>query len=259
MADAFQKSHQPYNSYLIDQELYVGVTQILNIEGAGDFLTQWLLKTFGGEPDPIAAHKAYMERVSGTGTAIHKYIELDLQGQEALAKNYARDDTIAAIEAYHDWKSHHKIKVVALEKVVSNIGWRCAGTLDALLEINDDLYILDWKTGAYKARYFTQLMAYKAMLVSEPKRKRIPGIEKAKPAVLEILRDGSPAKLITLESKYHGMITENDELGVFHALRYVWFMRNLKSKQWQPVIKNMEQLMDPMNQDFQKTFQLKSA
>lgn len=247
---------QPYNSYLIDDELYVGVSTILNMEGTGDFLVSWALRTFGHEPDPIEAHKNYMETVSGIGTAIHKYIEHDLAGEEVEAKKFANKDTIEAIEAWLDWKREHEIEVIASERVVHHREWRCAGTLDAVLRVDGDLYVIDFKTGKFKPRYFTQLAAYWGMLEAEGKKKRIAGIEKAELAVLEILRDGSDVRLITLKDKYQGMVTTEDEFKVFHTLRYLWHQRNLKTRQYQVVIKEMEQLLCPMDADFQKTFHL---
>jgi hypothetical protein len=249
-----QRFKQPYNSYLIDGELYVGVSTILNVESAGDFLITWALRTFGTQPDPIAAHQHFMDTVSQTGTSIHKYIECDLAGQDGGA--FAKDDTINAITTYHEWKKEHAIKIHASELRVHHPGWRCAGTLDAVLEIDGKLYVVDYKTGKFKPRYFTQLAAYKAMLEAQPKRLRIPGIELAELAVLEINRDGSPAKFITLKDKYADSITYNDELGIFHSLRYIWYLRNLRSKQYNPVIKQMEDLMHPMEKNFQKTFNL---
>ncbi len=247
---------QPYNSYLIDDELYVGVSTFLNMESMGDFLTTWVLRTFGSAPDPIQAHRDYMDSVSQTGTQIHKYIEHDMAGEEEEAKIYANEQTIAAIESYLDWKKEHKIEVLASERVVHHTEWRCAGTLDAVLKIDGKLYVVDFKTGKFKDRYFTQLAAYWAMLCNEPKKKRIPGIETAELAVLEILRDGDEVKLITLNSKYQGVMTTQDQLGIFHALRYIWYMRNLKTRQFAPVIKNMKQLLDPMDKNFQATFNL---
>lgn len=253
---AFSRPKQNYNTYLIEDELYVGVSAILNTEAVGDFLTHWILKTFGNEPDPIAAHKNYMENVSGIGTAIHKYIEHDLAGEESLAQTFARPDTIDAIESYHAWKSEHKVEVLASELTVHSPAWKCAGTLDAVLKIDGKVYVVDFKTGKFKPRYFTQLAAYKGMLMHMPKKKQVAGIKNAELAVLEILRDGSPVKLITLEDKYGGMLTEQDELNVFHNLRNVWYLRNLRTKQFQPIVKNMETLLDPMDKGFQKQFKL---
>lgn len=248
---------QPYNTYLIDKELYIGVSAILNCESMGDFLVPWALRTFGPEEDPIAAHKFFMETVSATGTNIHKFIELDLLGK--TDESLITDQTVAAIETYLKWKAEHEIEVVALEKVVHHEEWRCAGTLDAVLRVDGKLYVVDFKTGKFKPRYFTQLSAYWALLCAEPKKKRIPGIEDAELAVLEVLRDGSKANaaFITLSDKYKNEITREDELGLFHALRYVWYMRNLKSKQFQPIIKNMDTLLNPMEDSFQKSFNLK--
>lgn len=251
MADAIK---QPYNSYLIEGDLYVGVSTILNVESAGDFLIPWALRTFGTQPDPMAAHKQFMDEVSSIGTSIHKYIELDLAGKDGSA--VATDATIDAITAYHDWKKEHEIEVLANEMTVHHSDWRCAGTLDGVLKVDGKLYVADWKTGKFKDRYFTQLAAYKAMLERAPKSKKIPGIEDAELAVIEINRDGAPAKFITLQDKYHGEITYKEQLGIFHALRYIWYFRNMRSRVYSPVIKGMESVLDPMNKDFQKTFNL---
>ena len=244
----------PYNAYLIDGELHIGVSAILNTESMGDFLVPWALRTFGGEENPTEAHQQYMESVSSTGTQIHKFIEKNLAGENA--EDLINEQTVGAIQQWLDWSKNNKIEVIASEKQVSHLVWRCAGTLDAVLKINGKLYVVDFKTGKFKPRYFTQLAAYKAMLCNEPKKIRIPGIEQAALAVLEILRDGDPVKLITLEDKYKGEVTEEDELGIFHSLRYIWYLRNLKSKQYQPVIKNMDVLLNPMDKDFKKTFNL---
>lgn len=244
----------PYNAYLINGELHIGVSAILNTESMGDFLLPWALRTFGGEDNPIEAHQQYMESVSNIGTQIHKFIEMDLAGENAQA--LVNEQTVGAIEAWLEWKKNHKVEVVVSEKQVHHTDWRCAGTLDAVLKIDGELYVVDFKTGKFKPRYFTQLAAYKAMLQNEPKKTRISNIENARLAVLEILRDGDPVKLITLEDKYGKEITEEDELGIFHALRYVWYLRNMKSKQYQPVIKNMDVLLNPMHKDFKKTFKL---
>lgn len=243
-----------YNTYLIEGELYVSISTILNMESAGDFLIKWALKEFSKEPDPIAAHQAYMENVAGIGTAIHKYIEQDLAGKEGVAN----EKTIAAIEAYHQWRNEHDVEVLASEKVLHHREWRCAGCVDAVLRIDGKLYVADFKTGQFKPRYFSQLAAYWAMLRDEPKRSRIAGIEDAELAVVEILRDGSPVKLITLESKYQGAITREDELANFNCLRHLWYFRNLRSRNFQPIIKEMGQLLDPMDIKFRETFHLKA-
>lgn len=254
MADDKQPKRN-YNCYLIDGDLYIGITSILKMEGMGDFLVPWALKTFGKEPNPIQAHKDYMEYVSGLGSKLHKYIELDMAG-ETFPERELTADMLPAIESWIEWKSQHKVEMIASEKVVNSKLWRCAGTLDGVLRIDGKLYVIDFKTGKFKSSYFTQLASYWAMLCQEPKNVRIPGIEDAELAVIEITRDGAPVKFITLEGYYKAAVSKQDELGNFHCLRYLWYSRNLKSRTYEPIIKNMDVLLNPLDKNFRKQFKL---
>ncbi len=98
------------------------------------------------------------------------------------------------------------------------------------------------------------MAAYRAFMQQE--KKKIKGIDDADLLVINLHRDGKPVELHTLDSYYKGRIKIDDELGVFHSLRYIWFHRNIKSKKFDAVIKNMKDVMHPLEERFKTAFQL---
>lgn len=246
-----------YNSYLINGELYVSVSTILNAESMGD-LVKWALKKFGPAEVPLSSYFQFMKEVSSLGTSIHKFIEFDLKKLKLDAAEIP-DEALPAIEQYITWKKDKKIKMIASERRCHSEKWRIAGTCDLVAEIDGELYVVDIKTGSLVAKAFSQLAAYKAFLCQEKKANRIPGIEKAKLAILSVHRDGEPVKLVTLEDYFNDEQDEKDQLGIFHCLRYIWAKRNLKSRRWRAVVKDMSELMNPLETRFKSTFKLKRS
>lgn len=260
-----------YNSYYIDGEIYVSVSTILGGESAGD-LVRWALNKFGLDKQDVLEmmqdskrlkefyscktdYNKWMRWVSNKGTKIHAVIESDLK-EAGDAHELVDEETMPAVQEYLKWKNKHKLKMLESEVQCHSKKWRIAGTCDLVAEIDGELYICDIKTGSVREKAFTQMAAYRAMLSQMPEmKKKLKGIEKAKLAVLSVHRDGNPVQLITFDEFYKGSdMTETDELGIFHALRYIWAMRNIKSRKWSPVIKNMEELIAPMTKKFKDAF-----
>ena len=254
-----------YNCYLLDKngevttdlkkgDLYVSVSTILKGEGK-DFLVGWALKTFGPQEDPLRAYKHYMDTVSDLGSRIHAYVEKDLKG-ETIDGNSIREDELPAISSFHKWKNEHTIELIASERIVSSPRYRIAGTVDLVCRIDGKLFVADWKTGGVYASAFTQMAAYKSFLEEEPASRRIKGIKDADIMVLQLPRNGDPLSMHTIDSYHKGRVKIEDELGVFHSLRYIWAQRNMKVKKWEPLIKNMQDVLSPLNERFKKAFKL---
>lgn len=245
-----------YNSYIIDNEIYISVTTVLGMEDKSG-LIYWALKNFSGIPE----YKEFMNSVSGIGTNIHGYIEQDLLGNKPDQQHYL-PEAQKAISNWIQWRDDNKVEIIATELKTHSKKWRIAGTCDFLGRINGELFVGDFKTGSVQPSAFTQMSAYKSfmreMLENDPKA--IQGItleelETARLAIINIHRDGDPVKFIPLEEFQSGELTERDHLGIFHSLRYVWGKRNLKPRsKWYPVIKNIQELVDPLNEDFRKNF-----
>lgn len=254
----------PYNCYLLSKDgkpttdlttgdLYISVSTVLKAEGKD--LIPWALRTFGPDEDPMKAYNSFMERVSDLGSRIHLYIEYDLK-QTPLDASQIREDMLPAIEAYHTWKNENEVEMIASEQIVFHPKWRIAGTTDLVVRINGKLFVADIKTGSVQSSAYSQMAVYLACLRNVKGKKRIQDIDNADIAVINVHREGKPVEVHTRESFYDGKISINDELGVFHALRFVWFMRNIKSRKWAAVIKNMAEVMSPLEAAFKTAFQI---
>lgn len=253
-----------YNTYLLDKagktttdlvngDLYVSVSTILKQEGKD--LVGWALRTFGPADEPVKAHKAYMDKVSDLGSRIHSYVEHDLKG-EPIDDSLIQADMLPAIESWEQFKNSNDIKLVASERTVSSFRWRVAGTVDLVCRLNGKLYVADFKTGGVYDSAFTQMAAYKAFMCQEPPKRKIKGIEDADLLVINLHRNGGPVELYTLAKFHKEKVTIEDELGVFHSLRYIWYHRNIKSKKFDAIIKNMKDILNPLEKSFKEAFKL---
>lgn len=236
-------------------DLYISVSQILAMESAGDFLINWALRTFGGQLDPIKAYRTYMDQVSDLGTRLHSYIEHDLKGIDVDPASLT-PDLLPGVESWHAFRSQHKIKVIETERVLFSKKYRFAGTQDIKLYIDDQLYIADLKTGTVLDKAFVQLAAYKYM----NKEMKLKNSENAKLLVLggsdsqSKIANGGKIQMHTLDSWFTGDIKEEHLFAAFMCLRYLWQIKNLESKKFQPAIKGFDKVLEPMIERFLKAF-----
>ena len=110
-------------------------------------------------------HKRYteeLEKYAAIGTKTHHRIEQILHGDTI------KEDDIIPIYSFYEWykmvnDGSNSFEVVFTEK--SLVCQYYGGTLDALLKINNDLILVDFKTSNYVTyKYFLQLSAYRKML-----------------------------------------------------------------------------------------------
>jgi len=264
-----------YNTYALDKEgnplftngkpdlengdLYISVSQILSMENPGDFLTTWLLRTFGGAESgdqALQKYRDHMDKVSRLGTAIHRFVELDLKGEPY--EDPIGPDMLPGIESYYDWKNKHKIKVIESERILHSKRFRFAGTLDILLEIDGKRYFADLKTGSVYDKAFVQLSAYKYMA----KEMGLPNVDDADLLVIggadskSKIADGGAIQMHTLDTMFRGRMTEEDLFSQFMCLRHIWYMKNTKVRKFEPIIKGMSEALDPMVQRFKEAFKV---
>jgi len=259
-----------YSAYLIDKDgnsvfymdkpdlskgdLYISVSQVLSMLGGGDFLIRWALTTFGGYVDPLKAQQEYMDKVSTLGTKLHKYVEYDLKG-EVYPDSELSEDMFDGILSWDKFKAEHKVELLDSERVLHSKKYRFAGTLDARLKIDGKLYIVDFKTGSVQDKAMIQLMAYKTMMkemsLSDGSEELLilgGGDSKSKWA------DGGKIFMHTLDSKFGGRVSEQDLFVRLMCLRELWFQENVKSRKFQPIIKGMQEYIDPIIQKFKDQF-----
>lgn len=94
------------------------------------------------------------------GTMVHSWVEADLHGKTVSMEALPEQGQNAA-KAYLQWKSEHQIKVIKTEQTFYGCKLNVAGTADAVVELDGELTLMDWKssTGIYST-YPIQLWIY---------------------------------------------------------------------------------------------------
>lgn len=224
--------------------------------GGGDFLIRWALQSFGGMLDPVAAYSAHMEKVSDLGSRLHKFIEFDLKGLEYPDAELS-EEMLPGIASWEAFKSHHQIKMIDSERIVYSQRYRYGGTLDLRIEIDGVTYIADLKTGSVQPKAFIQLMAYKTAMKEM-------GISDGSEKLLVLggadskskISDGGKVCMHTLDTFFPGgNVTEQDLFVRLMCLRELWYQENIRSRKWAPIIKGMDEFVDPIIQRFKDSFQ----
>lgn len=113
------------------------------------------------------AHTQKRDKGADTGSVVHAAIEAYLRGQKVVVMESS--EAKKAIKGFINWfEAQKNIKVLAVERVVYSQAFDYCGTIDAVLEIDGRIVLVDWKTSnpsrtAPKGIYpenFIQLGAY---------------------------------------------------------------------------------------------------
>jgi len=119
-----------------------------------------LLKYYAAQQS-YAAAQIKLRNSANWGTLTHETIEKILKGE----KPEIHPKILPSIEAFLEWKSQHQIKILDpendIEKLIFHPEELYAGRMDALIEIDGKLGVLDVKTGTgIWEEYFLQTAAY---------------------------------------------------------------------------------------------------
>ena len=138
-----------------------GVTTVLGIVSK-PYLIPWANK-LGLEGVNLAE---YNKEVSGIGSLTHAYIEGFLKHEEVDDSNVAdsiKEGAKICFDKFNKWYELHDVEVFEIELSLS--GERYGGTIDAILQIDGALFLMDWKTSKdIYPEYWVQLSAYLDLL-----------------------------------------------------------------------------------------------
>ena len=115
----------------------------------GPWATKEMLNALTATPAPMPfedarwAYKKVGEEAAGYGTDLHDRVE-KFFNKEKLPVKAPPIEVHNAYEAFLKWNDKYKPTPIATEMKVYGNGW--AGTLDFLGWIDDELWVLDWKT-----------------------------------------------------------------------------------------------------------------
>jgi len=130
---------------------YFSVTTILAVKH-NTWLWHWKLKVGKEESDRISFES------SGRGTRVHRRIEKMLNGH--VFKTIP-EEIKPYIEAFNNWMEDTQPKILNTELFVKSDRHGFAGSIDLVCEINDRLWVIDFKTSkAIYDEYGLQIRAY---------------------------------------------------------------------------------------------------
>lgn len=160
-------------------KFYRSVTTILGIIDKGYNYDEWL-KNNGHNAEII------VDRAGRFGTDFHKLVERFLKGETISYMDIAYQDERTATtlwERFNIWfrfwkeyTSKNTVKIIDTEYITYSEEYEYAGTIDLTCLVNDELTIMDWKTGnnlgnkekLQMQAYMKSINATKAILVHIP-------------------------------------------------------------------------------------------
>lgn len=112
----------------------------------------------------------YVDALAEVGTTAHAMILADLSGKEAGTALEGKDaDTKTLAEncylSFCEWRKHHTLEPVALERVMVSELYRYGGTPDFIGLVDGIAEIIEFKTGGIWPEHFMQLAAYAQLAI----------------------------------------------------------------------------------------------
>lgn len=153
-----------------ENEFVPSVTWISGYYPKGIAFYKWLAEKGWDEAESLKVS------AGNKGSKIHQAIELLLTGEEVkmdqklLNKETNAEEELTAEEyeaimSFVDWYNDINPEIIGVEQVVFNDEYGYAGTVDLICKIDEQLWIVDFKTGQnIWAEYELQLSAYKQAL-----------------------------------------------------------------------------------------------
>lgn len=116
-------------------------------------------------------YRKVRDEAADIGTLAHYLIMCHLRGIEPDTAAYSPEQVKAAevcLMKYWDWEKEHNIKPVLVEVPLTSEAYSYGGTVDCLARSDDDLLLIDYKTGKHiYDEMFLQLAAYAELLRGE--------------------------------------------------------------------------------------------
>ncbi len=155
----------------------------------------------------------------GVGTLLHALIQGNLQNEEVSTEGYS-DEQIkqaqASFSQFLRWKDGKRIEAVFLEKPFVSEKYKYGGTIDALLNIDSALTLVDWKTStSISLDYKLQLAAYLVLLEEH-------GIKPQKVAILRLPKNGSEYEYFEADAESHSAVYREPWLKALAWAQALW-------------------------------------
>ena len=135
---------------------------------------EMFMELAAAELEKEKAYRNTLRRAAKIGTQVHERIEWEFRG-ELGRKRAAAPPALDSKEAERsfaratEWRKATNLKVLDTERMVASLHGQYAGTLDALVEVDGRVGVLDFKTGkrVYSEAFLQVGCAYRLALAEE--------------------------------------------------------------------------------------------
>jgi hypothetical protein len=113
-------------------------------------------------------YRQVRDEAASAGHVAHELIEAAIVGREPVMNQEWSDDVMergrGAFASFLKWRASTKVEIAVTERALVSEKYRYGGTFDAVGYVDDELCLLDWKSGgSVYADYLIQLAAYKQL------------------------------------------------------------------------------------------------
>jgi len=209
---------------------FPGITEVLNTLSKGKQYEMWL-KSNGFNAD-ILARQAMNE-----GSHVHEAIQDLCNGKEvsfmgATQNNYNRREW-QIINRFMDFYNEWKPKIIAVEKVLVSEKLGFGSQIDLIIELNNEIWLIDHKTGAIYDTAYLQTSAYVKLWEEYfPKQK----IKKVGILHLDSAHRGRDAKGKSIQGQGWKLIEVEDTEKHYGDFQHILALWNRSNPDYKPFI-----------------------
>lgn len=157
------KSHQTYKNQQGD--VIPGVTTVLGLLEK-PAIHSWIAKITKQGYD----WTKYRDDKGQVGTLAHIFILADLRGEKFDTSEYSKEQIDQAENSYLyylDWAKGKKLEPILIETPLVSDTYQFGGTLDYYGRVNDEICLVDYKTGGIYKEAYIQTSAYVGLIVEQ--------------------------------------------------------------------------------------------
>jgi hypothetical protein len=213
--------------YKRNGEYYPSVTYVLSYYPKGKFFEDWLKKV-GYSSEYI------VKKASEEGTQVHEMIEEYLNGEEmnflSPTGSLLYDPNVwQMFLRFVEWWETYKPTLIETEVHLFSDEWRVAGTCDLICEINDELWVIDFKTSnqihtTYELQTAVYTKCYEECYEKKVEKQGILWLKSSKKKAVEGKMQGKGWEMVEPKRTYE------ENVDTFQLIQKLFQLENPKHK-----------------------------
>ena len=183
---------------------FPSITTILNAYPHSEQLVKWIAEKGYNEA------REHRDQAGKDGTQVHTAIENLLNGAELTEEGF-KLEVWNKIHSFAKWHAEYKPEIIRLELPVFSKKLEVPGRVDCIAKLNDQLYVLDWKSSrSIHNSYYLQLSAY-ATAIEEMTDLKVDNV-----GVLQLGNRTKKGYTLSIDPEWR------DNIRVFKAIKETW-------------------------------------